>query len=361
MTPKPSRPALPPHLPAFVAIGLVVGSTAGAFAYTAGWLSPDRLTPARIVDALSARGGDPIGHRRNHAKGICFTGELDSDGDGVTLSTARVFEAGRYPVIGRFAIATGNPLAADASGRVRSMAIQVLLPGGEEWRSGMNGSPVFAVATPQAFYEQAAALRADPATGKPDPASLQRFVAAHPETATFNAWARTAPWTTSYADQTYNSLNAFDLVDASGARHAVRWSMEPAAAETVATPAELAALGPDFLARDLKERVATGALHWRLVLVEAAPGDRTDDATIPWPADRKRLEVATLTVERVQDEADGPCRDVNYDPTVLPRGIGLSDDPLLPARSAAYANSFDRRSAETAQYPRGAAATEAHR
>jgi catalase len=57
-------------------------------------------------------------------------------------------------------------------------------------------------------------------------------------------------------------------------------------------------------------------------------------------------------VQRAEAEADGPCRDLNYDPTILPAGIAISDDPLLPARSAAYARSFDLRTAESADYPR---------
>src|SRR5262245_50534311 len=114
-----------PLLGALAGIGVAVASMAAAFAYTAGWLSPGRLTPERIVDALSARGGDPIGHRRNHAKGVCFTGSFVSNGAGGRLSTAPMFAAGQYPVVGRFAIATGDPAAPDASGRVRSMAIRV--------------------------------------------------------------------------------------------------------------------------------------------------------------------------------------------------------------------------------------------
>ena len=57
-----------------------------------------------------------------------------------------------------------------------------------------------------------------------------------------------------------------------------------------------------------------------------------------------------------QAEADGPCRDYNYDPLILPGGVRPSDDPLLAARSSAYANSFDRRTAEAAHYPHTTAA-----
>jgi len=48
---------------------------------------------------------------------------------------------------------------------------------------------------------------------------------------------------------------------------------------------------------------------------------------------------------------------VNYDPTVLPQGIAVSDDPLLAARSAAYAASYERR---TGEGPPHAAAAPSH-
>jgi len=347
----PSRRTIPP-IGALVTIGLVVGAGAVAFAYTAGWFSPDRLTPARMVDALSRRGGDPLGHRRNHAKGICFTGEFLASGAGASLSTAPMLAAGQYPVIGRFAIATGDPDAPDVTGRVRSMAIRIVAPDGQEWRSGMNDSPVFVVATPRAFYQMTLAQDVDPSTGKPDPAAMQRFFATHPESAPFAAWAKSAPWTTSYADQTYNSLNAFRFIDPAGSSHLVRWSMQATAPPHDAPKAALAGLGPDFLDADLKQRLAQGPLRWRLVATLAAPGDPSDDATKAWPAGRQQVDLGTLVVQQAQDEADGPCRDYNYDPTILPAGIEPSDDPLLAARSSAYAQSFDLRTAEAADYPR---------
>src|SRR5262249_29036494 len=89
-------------------IAIVIGVGAAAFAYTAGWLSPQRLTPDRLVDAFSP-GGEPLGHRRNHAKGICFTGYLEANGAGSALSTAQVFSRGQYPALGRFNLATADP------------------------------------------------------------------------------------------------------------------------------------------------------------------------------------------------------------------------------------------------------------
>ena len=330
-------------------IGGVLFILALAFAYAGGWLTRGRLTPARMVEALSDRGGNPLGHRRNHAKGICFTGVFDANGAGSRYSVAPMLAAGRYPVVGRFAIAVGNPDAPDIEGRVKSMAIRIVSPDGQEWRSGMNNSPIFVVSTPRDFYEFTLAQDIDPATDKPNPDAMKRFFATHPDSAPFAEWSQTAPWTASYADQAYNSLNAFRFIDAGGASHLARWSMEPAVSPAPAPYATLAAMGPDFLEQDFVRRLADGPLTWHLLVTFAEPGDPSNDATKAWPSDRKRVEAGTLIVQKA--EADGPCRDFNYDPTILPAGIAVSDDPLLPARSAAYAKSFDLRTAEAADYP----------
>ena len=103
-----------------------------AFAWTGGWLTPQRLTPEKFLEALSPPGGPALGYRRNHAKGICFTGEFDSNGAGTALSKAHV---------------------ADAKARVRGLGIRITTPDGREWRSAMIDLPFFPVSTPQAFYQ----------------------------------------------------------------------------------------------------------------------------------------------------------------------------------------------------------------
>jgi catalase len=352
----------PPLAPSAVAgrlavIGGVVFASALAFAYAGGWLTPDRLTPTRMVAALSDRGGNPLGHRRNHSKGMCFTGLFEANGAASQYSVAPMLVAGRYPVVGRFAIAVGNPDASDIMGRVKSMAVRIVSPNGQEWRSGMNNTPVFVVSNPRDFYELTLAQDIDPASGKPDPGAMKRFFATHPGSAPFVEWSQTAPWTNSWADQAYNSLNAFRFIDASGASQVVRWSMEPTVSPTPVPHAALADMGPDFLEQDLVRRLSDGPLTWHLLVTFAAPGDPSNDATKAWPSDRKRVDVGTLIVQKAEAEADGPCRDFNYDPTILPTGIAVSDDPLLPARSAAYAKSFDLRTAEAADYPYSPAPT----
>ena len=336
----------------FFLIGGVIFAGALAFAYAGGWLTPQRLTPARMVAALSDRGGNPLGHRRNHSKGVCFTGTFNANGAMSRFSVAPMFAAGRYAVVGRLAIAVGNPDALDLTGRVKSMAIRISTPDGQEWRSGMNNSPVFVVSNPRDFYELTRAQDVDPATGKPDPAATKRFFATHPQSAPFAQWAQTADWTASWADQDYNSLNAFRFIDADGNNHLVRWSMKATIPPTSVAHDALAKMGPNFLEHDLNARLAQGPLTWHLIVTFAAAEDPSNDATKAWPSGRQEVDAGTLVVENAEAEADGPCRDINYDPTILPLGIAVSDDPLLPARSAAYARSFDLRTAESANYPR---------
>src|ERR1700678_2682933 len=118
----------PPVLGSLALIAIVVGLGAAVFAYTAGWFSPQRLTPDKLVAAFAPPTGAAPGHRRNHAKGICFTGVFEANGNGSALSHAPVFSPGRYPVVGRFNLATADANAADPSVRVRGLGIQISTP-----------------------------------------------------------------------------------------------------------------------------------------------------------------------------------------------------------------------------------------
>lgn len=326
-------------------IAVIVGLCAVAFAYTAGWFSPERLTANKVVDAFAPPGGPALGHRRNHAKGICFTGVFAANGAGSTLSKAPVFLRGQYPIVGRFNLASPNLNAPDATVRVRGVGLQITTPDGQMWRSAMIDAPFFPVSTPQALYGLTVA------SGSKDPNAMKNFVAAHQELATFGGWAQSAPWTGSFAEERYNSLNSFTFTNASGATSIVRWSLLPAAQPVPVQPDELAKGGPDVLEQEITQRVKSGPLQWAMVITVANPGDPTADPSKAWPQDRRTVEVGTLVVQQIEPEPDGPCRDINYDPTVLPSGISTSDDPFPAARSSAYRRSYDLRTAEEKDYP----------
>jgi catalase len=330
-------------------IGVAVVGVAAAFGYVGGWLAPERLTAHKLIDALQTNGGLHAGYRRNHAKGVCVAGYFEGNDAASVYSTAPFFHAVRTPVVGRFALPGGNPYAPDDSVPIRSLALRLTAPDGEQWRTGMNSMPVFPIATPEAFYEQTVAGRPDPKTGKPDPARVKAFFDAHPETAAFRAWAKDAKPSASFVTETYYSLNAFYLVDASGKRHAVRWRVAP---EQTDGAGDVAKAGDaNVLQADLARRIAGGEQRWKLLITLAQPGDPVDDATRVWPDDRQTIDAGTLVLASVQAQDSGPCRDVNYDPTVLPDGMQASADPLLAARSSAYADSYLRRTSEEAGVP----------
>lgn len=346
--PEPHREPAPSVFGSLAIIAVIIAASAAAFAYTAGWFSPERLTPEKLLAALAPPAGPALGHRRNHAKGICFTGVFDSNGAGAGLSRAQVFARGQYPALGRFNLGTPLPNAPDSTVRVRGIGLRISPPDGQEWRTAMINAPVFPASTPDAFHELLLA------SASKDPNAMTAFATAHPQIAGFGAWAKGGPWTGSYAEDRFNSLNAFIFVDSSGAEHAVRWSLLPTAQVVDITEDELAKRGPNILEQEIVERVGRGPLRWTLAVTVANPGDPTADPTKAWPEDRRTVEVGTLIVQRIEAEADGPCRDINFDPTVLPSGIRVSDDPFPAARSSAYAKSYDLRTAESKDYPRTA-------
>jgi catalase len=339
-------------------IGALMLSVAGAFAWTGGWLSPTRLTQDRMMAAFRDASGTHPGFRRNHAKGVCVTGWFESSGQAAALSKAAVFTPGRVPVVGRFALAGGMPFQTDAPATVRSMALRFLPPGGGEWRTGMNNIPVFPVNSARGFYEQLLASSPDPATGKPDPKKMKAFLAAHPETVRALSLIMKRQVSSRFENSTFNGLNAFRVVDAAGASVPVRWSTVPV--QPLAADGEVPSAQGDknYLFDDLIARIAQHPPQWRLIVTIGQAGDPTNDATLPWPAGRRQIDAGTVTIDHATSEDGGPCTAVNYDPLVLPSGIEPSDDPLLSARSAAYARSFTLRAEEEHEKPPSAVTTQ---
>lgn len=333
--------------PALAGIAAIVALLAAAFAWAAGWIGGSRLTAPELVNDIEAGKPHP-GFRRAHSKGVCVAGYFEPTPQAGELSSARVFAQPRTAWQGRMSIGGADPYGLDAQARVRSMALVLEADDGQEWRMAMNSFPFLAVSTTQGFHHQVLASRPDPATGKPDARKMEAFLAAHPEAKRFQAWAKSAPWSSSWANTAYNSVNAFRFVDADGQSRFVRWSMEPQAPFVPLSPAEREQADPDYLARELQTRLQQGPLRWNLVVTQAAPGDAVNDPAQPWPDDRPRSVAGVLVMESSQPQATGPCRDVNYDPTIVPPGVALSDDPILAARAAAYAVSFNRRERETA-------------
>lgn len=333
----------------FGLIAIALAVVAGAFAYLGGWLTPNELTPARFVDAFEQVDGVHDGFRRNHAKGMGVSGSFESNGNGVRLSKAVVFRHGQVPVIGRFSLSGGQPYAADKPDAVRGLGLQFALPNGEFWRTAMVNLPVFPVRTPEAFYERLLASVPDPQTGKPDPAKMKAFVAAHPESVRALEIIKKEPVSSGFYNSTFHSLNAFRFVNAEGVSVPVRWILKPVQPDELASPRQ-ATDDKNYLFIALAGLIHIAPIQWHLIVIVGQPGDPTADASLPWPASREQVDVGTVSLDKVEAEETSPATDLNFDPLVLPAGIEPSDDPLLSARSAVYSQSFTRRAGEARQH-----------
>lgn len=330
----------------YAAVVLAVGSLAGVIYAVASGAGQSSITAQRFVNLQE--GPNPHeGFRRAHAKGFCVAGEFQSSGKLVPYSTAQVFQTGQTGFVGRISIAGTNPTAPDLRSPVRSLALSLGQGDAHGWRTAMNTPPVMAVGTPEAFYEQLSALSPDPATGQRNSQRIQAFFASHPETQAFLAWQKGYVPTQSFATERYHSINAFYLLGPAGQRQAVRWAAVPAA-DTPSQP--LTALNPnepDALQAEFLARVKQAPVVFDLVFTLAASTDNVNDPTVPWPEDRPQVVAGQLLIREARPEANGQCKDINFDPLVLPAGMAATEDPILRARSAAYAESFRRRARES--------------
>lgn len=328
---------------ALALIAAIAGAMASAFAWTAGWLGSRTISQALVPETPTPF---PPGFRRAHGKGMCFSGNFVPEGAARSLSTARLFSQTETRVVGRFSIGTGNPYAADNSTKTLSMALMFSTDDKQQWRMAMNNEPYFATRDPEGFLALRKATAPDAATGKPDPQRLAAFLKAYPEAAKYLKWAAQKPAPGSFAGATFYSINAFYLVDAHGNRQAVRWMMRPHDPFISLSEAQRQTADRNAMFEGVSQRLAQKPLYWDFVLQLAQPGDPVDDPSQPWPDDRKQIVAGTLEVTQVEAQAEGPCRDVNFDPSTVPAGVEVSADPVLNARSAAYSHSFNRRERE---------------
>ena len=304
--------------------------------------------PEAQVNALEGLFGKQAGFRRSQAKGVCASGYFVGNTVGRSLSSAAVFSGDKVPVVARFSVGGGNPKASDKSKSARGLALQFKLPNGEQWLTGNVSAPLFFVSKPEQFAPFFIARTPDPATGKPDPAKLKAFNDANPETTLQPAYFASAPVPASFAAVNYWGINAFELVNAKGRGQFVRWQFVPEKGTQGLSEDELKNLPNDFLIDDLAKRLAAGAVAFDFKVQLAEKGDTLTDPTKVWPDSRMVLPAGKLVIDKL-DTTGSTCDTINFDPMVLPKGIKPSADPVLRARSAAYAVSLGRRLSESAK------------
>ena len=204
---------------------------------------------------------------------------------------------------------------------VRALAAQFSLANGEQWLMANISTPMYFVSKPEQFVPFVQVRTADPAMGKPDPAKIKAFSDANPETTLQAAFLAKAPVPASFATVNYFSTNAFEFVNAQGASQFVRWQFAPEAGQLGLTEEQLKTLPNDFLADELRKRVAAAPATFDFKVQLAEKDDPLTDPTKMWPDSRKVVSAGRLVIDKVEAGPGGACDKITFNPLVLPAGI----------------------------------------
>ena len=305
--------------------------------------SPDTVI-RQIVDAMRTLAGPHPGFRPVHARGLVCSGTFRASTEAAGITRASHFAGQSVPTIVRFANANGNPDVHGGVPNVRSMAVKFQLPDGKITDILGNSVEGFVVRTPEELLDFLRAQLPDPATGRPDPDAVPRFLAAHPTGRAYVERLMKRPVPASYAQITYHAEHAFRFTATDGTSRFGRYRFVQLAGEALLSPDDAAERHPNFLRQELEERLRRGATAFRLFLQLANEGDPTDDVTALWPESRPLAELGRLEITGISPTSAADERRLIFDPTNRTDGIDLSTDPILLARSAAYTISYDRRS-----------------
>ena len=295
------------------------------------------LSPEQALDAINRRFGSH-GARALHAKGTLLKGRFTATKEAASLTRAAHMQGEPVDVTVRVSNGSGDPQAPDYGPEVRGMAVKFYLPDGSRTDISAQTVPRFPVRTPDAFINL---IRAS-APGAARFWRLPVFLATHPEALPAlkaNAPALKPP--ASYATCRYYAIHAYKWIDAQGGERYVRYTWIPEANEPPLSPEEAKSRGRDYLQADIVERLP---VRFTLELQIAGPGDKVDDPSAVWPAERQKVSAGTLELTAPETGREKGGDVLVFDPGRVTDGIAPSEDPILKYRSPAYSVSVERRS-----------------
>ena len=245
------------------------------------------------------------------------------------------------PVTVRFSANSGIPKIADADPRAapRGLAIKFRLPDGSDTDLVTHSYNGFPAKNPEEFQQFFLAL-AGSKPGVPSPTPIEAFQETHPAAKTFLTTRDPPP--VSYATTTYFGVNSFKFVNEKGAVTIGRYQLLPDAGRHFLSKDESAKAATNYLEDEIRQRVARGAVRFKVVLQLAAPGDKIDDPSVAWASTNKITTLGTLTVASVVPDSEATERALMFLPALLPAGIEPAD-PMIQFRNKTYPVSYERR------------------
>ena len=325
-------------------VWVVVAAALLAVSAAVVWAAPQSSgdLSQQIFDTMLKVHGTAPRTRPVHAKGVVCDATFTPSHAAATLSSAAHFQGGKTPVTVRFSDGAPDPSIPDNSPNAypRGIAIRFLLPGGEKTDIVAISHNGFVVGSGEEFLAlQQSIVATDPS--KPHPWPVEQFVGAHPRALKFIQDGKPTP--DSFATESFFANNALVFVNKTGVRQPFRYQILPVAGSHYLDDAEVQSKSPEYLFDELKARLPKGPIKYRLIAQLPNPGDATADSSVVWPADRKTVELGVITITAIVADSDAAQKALAFDPTLLPDGIELSDDPLPELRSKVYALSAMHR------------------
>jgi catalase len=302
----------------------------------------DKPVEVKLVDQFNAMFGSHPGFRANHAKGVVFEGTFTPSPEAASLSKAVFLQKAPTPITVRFSNGGGLPDAPDIhpSGLIRGMAIKYHLPDASEVDMVCISANGFPVRTGEDFLALLQALAKSPPDA-PKPTPLEQFLSTRPETA--KALTAPTPVPVNYGTLPYFGVNAFKFTNAKGEVQYGRYRIVPVAKVAYVSNEEAAKREPNALADETRALVAKSPIKFKLLVQLAKPGDPTDDATKVWPDTNPTVELGEISITKAVPDSLTAEKALLFLPTNLTAGIDESNDPLIDVRTAAYAESYGRR------------------
>jgi catalase len=302
-----------------------------------------KTLPEQIADVMVVlAGGIHPGLRFTHTKGIVTTGTFTPAPSAKTISRAAHLQNASVPVIVRFSDGSGIPNIPDNNPNAspHGMAVRFTLPDGTYTDIVSNSHNGFFVGNGDDFL---AMLKAIASTNEKSahPTPIEAFLGTHP--AALKVIMDSKAPAKSFENLAFFGNNAVVFVDAAGNKHPGRYQIVPVAGVVKLDSATAAKKKPDYMFDDLKAAIAKGSVKYTIYAQLANPGDQTNDGSVVWPSDRKRVKLGTLSVTKIAPNSDELQKTLAFNPIFLTNGISPSDDPLPVLRSAVYALSVAHR------------------
>ncbi|ULA61517.1 MAG: hypothetical protein LZF60_340057 [Nitrospira sp.] len=195
--------------------------------------------------------------RANHPKGIVLEGTFTPTAAAASVSKAAHLHKKKtpIPVTVRFSAGSGQPMVPDTSQMPRGMAVKFSLPDGSKTDLVVLSFNGFPVATAEEFRDFLLAVGAS-GPDAPKPSPIEQFMGAHPAAKHFVETPKPQP--VSYATLPYFEINAFKFTNAKGHVTFGRYQLRPVGGEHFLTQEQLAAMEPNYLSTEIRERLRRG-------------------------------------------------------------------------------------------------------